>query len=342
MGKRNTFTYISMNKKYDELKIQFQGKIKEQEILAPFTTYKVGGPADLFYTATTADELVSIVRAARTLDIPFFILGGGSNILVGDNGFRGLVIKNATSGIALKGVKGTVHGDNTKSLVYVEVDTGVPMNRLVRFTIEEGFAGLEMHLGLPGTVGGAVAMNSKWTRPVASVGDCVHQGIILTSDNEVRQVSVGYFHFSLGKSSISIHGDILLRVIFALQKCDTESLWKSANESIEHRRLTQPQGVRTAGCVFRNISLADAIRFQTPNKTQSAGYLLDASGCKGMKVQGAEVSTIHANFIVTGSRTTAGDVVELIDQMKKIVKKKFGVTLKEEIIRVGDFVERLS
>jgi len=327
-----------MNTEYEELKKQFGDRIKEHEPLALHTTYRVGGPADLFFTATTAEELVESIITVRKFNIPLFILGGGSNILVGDNGFRGLVIKNNSSLIRIKGMKGKVQGINKESLVYVEADSGVPMNKFVRFTIEEGLAGLEMHLGLPGTVGGAIYMNSKWTRPAGSVGDAVYQATILNLDTTLETVKKTYFQFSYGTSRLQKTDEILISVLFELKKADKDELWNRANESIAYRRETQPQGVYTAGCIYKNITPAEALSFGTPDHQTSAGYLLDKAGCKGKKVGGAEVSTLHANFVITHPGATASDVVELIDTMKKSVKKKFGVRLKEEILRIGEFV----
>jgi UDP-N-acetylmuramate dehydrogenase len=326
-----------MNNKYEELKKQFGERLKEHEPLAAYTTYKVGGPADLFFNATTGEELVKIVTAARNLNIPVFVLGGGSNILVGDKGFRGLVIKNNTGAITIRGMKGKVKGESKVSLVFLEADSGVPMNKLVRFTIEEGLGGLEMHLGLPGTVGGAIFMNSKWTKPSGFVGDSLYQATILTPSNKLKNVNQEYFHFSYGKSSLQASDDILLSVVFVLKQEDKDVLWKRANESTLYRKETQPQGDHTAGCVFKNISVSDALLEGTPDHTTSVGYLIDKAGCKGMRVRAAEVSGVHANFILTRSGATASDVVELIEKVRKSVKQKFGVSLREEIQKVGEF-----
>ena len=326
-----------MDSKYETLKKQLGEKVRLNEPLALYTTYKVGGPADLFFEASTGDELVKAVTLARSLTIPVFVLGGGSNILVGDGGFRGLVVKNNTSEIAIRGMKGKVRGMNQESLVYVEVDSGVPMNKLVRFTIEEGLSGLEMHLGLPGTVGGAIFMNSKWMKNENFIGDVVHQATILPSDTIPKTVKKDYFQFSYGKSSLQKTDDILISVIFELRKSNKETLWTHANESVTYRRETQPQGVLTAGCVFKNITPADAMNAGTPDHTTSAGFLLDHAGCKGLKTGGAEVSPVHANFIITHAGATASDVIRLIRIMKKNVGKKFRVTLKEEIQLVGEF-----
>ena len=307
-------------------------------ILAPYTTFKIGGPADYFYDAKTTDDFVGAIVFGRKRNFPLFILGGGTNILIGDKGMRGLVIKNSTHAIQIRGMKGNVTaGLAKKGLVFVEADSGVSFNSLVRFTVEEGLAGLEMHLGLPGTVGGAVFMNSKWTHPPGSVGDAVYQAELLTDQNERKIVPKSYFQFGYDTSSIQKTNDILLKVVFALRADTKERLWSIANGSIRYRRQTQPQGVFTAGCAFQNISRAEALVANTPDHTTSAGFLIDHAGLKGTRVGDAEVSSVHANFIINRGRATAADVVQLIELTRTKVKEQFGVILKEEIVRAGEF-----
>ncbi len=311
--------------------------VKENEILAPYTTYKIGGPVDLFIECRETKDLIVVVQTARMYEIPFFMLGGGSNILIGDKGFRGLVIKNVTKNITVRGMKGAITKGIPDGSVYVEAESGVPFNALVRYSIEEGLQGLEMHLGLPGSVGGAIFMNSKWTRPPAFVGDVVYQATILTQSGEVKAVSKDYFKFSYGSSVIQKTGDIILSVIFALKRSNKDALWKTANESMEYRKTTQPQGVKTAGCVFKNISLVEAVFAGTPNHTTSAGYLIDKAGGKSLVVGDAAVSPVHANFVVNTGKATSHDMVQLIDQMRTKVKETFGVDLVEEVKRIGEF-----
>lgn len=301
----------------------------KNEPLGKYTTFKIGGPADYFYDAKTVDDFVSAILLGRKRNLPIFILGGGSNILIGDRGVRGFVIKNSTGAIRMKGMRGTVTGGAAKkSLVFVEADSGASFNSLVRFTVEEGLAGLEMHLGLPGSVGGAIFMNSKWMHPVSYVGDVVYQAEVLTPDNKRKIVPA---------SRIAKTHDILLKVVFTLRADTKERLWKIANDSIAYRRETQPQGVPSAGCAFKNISEAEAMVASTPNHTTSAGFLIDHAGCKGMHVGGAYVSDVHANFIINKGAATAADVVQLIELVRAKVKGKFDVILEEEIIRVGEF-----
>ncbi len=323
---------------YDNLRQKFGDRLKENELLSKYTTFKIGGAADYFFDAKTTDEFVGAIILARTLSIPLFILGGGTNILIGDRGIRGFVIKNSTGVIRMKGVKGTVRGGKAKKgLVFVESDSGVMFNSFVRFTIEEGLAGIEMHLGLPGTIGGAIFMNSKWTHPVGFVGDAVYQAEILTAESKRIIVPRSYFMFGYDTSSMQKTKDILLSVVFALRADTRERMWKIANESIAYRRHSQPQGVLTAGCAFKNITRAEALSVPTPNHTTSAGFLIDHTGLKGRHVGDAYISDVHANFIINRGKATAGDVVQLIENVRSKVKEKFGVTLEEEIIRVGEF-----
>ncbi|MDP1722622.1 MAG: FAD-binding protein [Candidatus Gottesmanbacteria bacterium] len=330
--------------------------------LAPYTTFKIGGPAEFFYEAGTIEEIVESVSQARALDLPVTLLGGGTNILIGDKGIRGLVIKNNTGAITIRGMKASYRSGKKVGSVYVEADSGVLFNKLVRFTVDEGLGGLEAHLGLPGTVGGAIYMNSKWTKaaskdaaqgivtqnnrrryfgtlpmPTSYVGDAVYQATILTPQNETKIVDRTFFRFAYDTSAIQKTGDIVLQVVFALTPGEKDGLWKVANHSIAYRRVSQPQGVKSSGCTFRNLSPAEAISVSSPNQTTSAGFLVDHAGLKGLKIGDAQISPVHANFIVNNGHASARDVVELIELARRKVKEQFGIELVEEIVRVGEF-----
>jgi UDP-N-acetylmuramate dehydrogenase len=305
--------------------------------LAIYTTLKIGGPAQYFFEARTTAQLLEGVTVARRLGIPVTVVGGGSNILIADAGIRGLVIKNMTKEIVVRAAKGKYEHGVPSGIVYVEADSGVIFNSFVRFAIEEGYQGIEMHLGLPGSVGGAVYMNSKWTNPVGYVGDVVYQATIVDGEGNVRDVPQSYFQFAYDSSILQKTNEIVLSVTFAFHRATKESLWESANRSIAYRRSTQPQGVFSPGCTFRNISLSDAMMASTPANTTSAGFLVDAAGLKGMRVGNAQISPVHANFIVNLGGASAKDVLELIGMAKAKVKEKFGVTLEEEIELMGEF-----
>lgn len=310
---------------------------KKDVSLAPYTTFKIGGPAEFFYEAGTIEEIGEAVSKARALNLPVTILGGGTNILIGDKGIRGLVIKNNTGTITIRGMKARYQAGKKVGSVYVEADSGVLFNKLVRFTVDEGLGGLEAHLGLPGTVGGAIYMNSKWTKPTSYVGDAVYQATILTPQNETKIVDRSFFRFAYDTSAIQKTGDIVLRVVFALTPGEKDGLWKIANQSIAYRRASQPQGVKSPGCTFRNLSQAEAISVSSPNQTTSAGFLVDHAGLKGLAIGDAQISPVHANFIVNNGHASACDVVELIELARRKVQAQFGIELVEEIVRVGEF-----
>lgn len=287
-----------------------RGRIKVNEPLSLHTTFKIGGPADFFYEANSPAELEKAVTLAKELSLSYCVLGGGSNILVSDEGFRGLVIKNKSYGIKILSFKGKIKNQHSEiEEVLVEVDSGVPFNRLVRFTLEEGLDGLAEFLGLPGTVGGAVAVGAHW------------------SNKRVPDLVVS--QKKIDKTIIS--------VVFKLKKADPQSLWQVARESIDRRQKKHPQKMFSAGCIFQNIKKSDAARLGTPKLTCSAGFLVEAAGLKGRKINEIQVSPMHANFIVNLGQGKAIDVIELIRVIKEKIKEKFGVELKEEIVKIGEF-----
>ncbi len=321
----------------EELEKLFPSRIRTHVPLAPFTTIKIGGPADIFFEAKTSDELIDAVKIAKEHNTPYFILGGGTNILIGDRGIRGLVIRNLSNAINIKAMKGGTTAGVESKKVYVQVDSGVALNVLVRWCIEHGLAGLQMHQGLPGSVGGAIYMNSKWTVPESYVGDCVYQADILGADSVVRTEQKSYFRFAYDTSILQKTRETVVRVIFSLTQSDPETLKANAADSMNYRKQSQPQGIFSMGCTFQNISKAAATIASTPNLTTSAGFLIDHAGLKGKQVGGAQVSPVHANFIVNTGKATACDVVALIDQAKAAVLQKYNIELKEEIVRVGEF-----
>lgn len=319
------------------LKDKLGNGLKADEMLSLYTTLKIGGPADFFYTARTAQELANAIVTARALHMPVFILGGGSNILIGDKGVRGLVVRNISTHIGIRGIKSVSRGTQKKKMVFVEADSGVPINKLVRFAVDEGLAGLHMHLGLPGTVGGAIYMNSKWMNPEGYVGDVVYQVRLINSEGQDVVVPKSYFRFAYDASCLQKTHEVVISVVFALTADSRDRLWTIANESIAYRRFSQPQGVFSAGCTFRNLSQADVLASATPDHTASAGYLIDHADLKGVSVGDAYISPLHANFILNKGKAAASDVVTLIEIIKKRVYDRFGVRLKEEIELIGEF-----
>lgn len=312
------------------------------ELLSKYCSFHIGGPADLFYRARNIQELTSAIQNAWELAVPIFVLGGGTNVLFADRGFRGLVIKNDTSGIRFLGIKGKKTGEasinsNSIQTVYLEVESGVSINRLVRFTLDQGLEGLEYFLGQPGTVGGAMFINAHNIHKGIFFGDKIYQARILQKNGNIIMVTSNYFHFGYDRSNIQDTGDIVLSAILKLNRANKVELWGKAQETLDYRQGTQPNGIFSAGCTFRNISKSDAIRIATPNYTTSVGYLMDQLGLKGEKIGESMFSQHHANFIVHKGTAIASDVLKLIKLAKKKTKDRYNINLQEEIVLVGEF-----
>jgi UDP-N-acetylmuramate dehydrogenase len=288
--------------------------------LAPFTTFKVGGPADVLIETTSADELLDAVRIAGAEGAPVTVLGGGSNVLVADAGVRGLVIRPRGGEIARVGDR------------MVRADAAVTINGLVRWTINRGLAGLEAWAGTPGTVGGAIYGNAHWKQ--VNIGDVVDSVRLARPDGTLLQVPADRMEFAYDDSRLKRTREIVIWAAFRVTPgADPDVLRRTARESLAFRKRTQPLASPSAGCIFMN---PDAVRDRVPaGIPHSAGALVDRSGLKGAVEGGAQVSTTHANFIVNSGSASASDIGRLIDRCKQAVHDQFGVNLREEIIRLG-------
>lgn len=308
-------------------------RVKTNEPLAKYTYFKLGGPADLYYEAKTVDELVNAVQLAISNHLPYLVIGGGSNILVSEAGFRGLVIKNKTTGLLMKGFAGGVEqGKLDLKEAIVQADSGVPANLLIRYTLDQGLSGLEDVLGLPGSVGGAVYNNSHHLDKL--FGDHIIEVEYLTKDGERKKYTQKDLQFSYDYSIFHKTKEIVLNASFLLKKGDKDQLWEIANAAVKRRATTQPLGAPSSGCMFKNIKLADQMRLGVP--TPSVGYLIDKAGLKLERIGGAYVSDVHANFIVNDGTATSQDVFALIAKIKSTIKEKYGVDLELEVIIIGN------
>lgn len=315
--------------------------IKNQS-LSFFTTFKIGGPADFFVRVETREELYEAVNYARLHRLPFFILGGGSNVLFSDKGFRGLVIKNEMNNIQFMGTIGQVKKETNlnRQKVYLKVDSGVLVNRLVRYMLDQSLKGLENFLGQPGSVGGAIYINAHNMKKGDFFGSHVIKGEIINLKGDFKTVEASYFKFGYDLSHLQEVKETLVWTMIEAEKVSQEEMvkvWERANEAVKSRQETQPYGIPSAGCAFRNISEEQFAKIKSVTHTKSAGFLIDSCQLKGMKVGQAMISEKHANFIVNLGGAKATDVLKLLNLAKSKVKKKYGVELHEEIVKVGDF-----
>ncbi|HEV8211543.1 MAG TPA: UDP-N-acetylmuramate dehydrogenase [Vicinamibacterales bacterium] len=296
-------------------------RLRSRAPLAPLTTFRVGGPADWLIETRNSDEIERALSIARAAGVRVTILGGGSNVLVADSGVRGLVIRP-------RGGEVRAIDDGC-----IRADAAVTINGLVRWTINHGRAGLEAWAGTPGTVGGAIFGNAHFAgRPIADVVT----GVRLVSPEGARSdVPASAMAFGYDRSRLQQSGEVLLSADFRVSAGDPAALRAVARESLAFRKRTQPLDTPSAGCVFQNPERGrDAVPDGIP---WSAGALVDRAGLKGVAVGGARVSPTHGNFIVNEGAATAADIKALIDRCKAVVRERFGVNLREEIVYLGAF-----
>lgn len=331
----NSTTIISKNTLESVRRSLGENRVVENAPLKSHTWIKAGGLADLFFIAKSREDLVDAVKTTHSFKVPLFILGGGSNLLIKDGGLRGLVVKNRTTNISLAGLKGgVINGRAGVSEASVKAESGVSINQLVRYTIDESLAGLEEFLGVPGTIGGAIYNNAHHLEHL--IGDYVANVEVINSEGEIKTYTGKEMKFAYDYSRIQDTKEIVLSVTFNLKSGDKKELWEKAEAALKRRRATQPLEKPSSGCMFKNISKADAISFNTPNHTLSAGQLIDLSGLKGESIGGAEVSQVHANFIVNNGTASAKNILDLSQKVINRVKEQFGVTLEREVFIVGE------
>jgi UDP-N-acetylmuramate dehydrogenase len=294
-------------------------RVRTDVPLAPLTTLKIGGPADVLLETTTAEELVEAVAIAHRAGAPLTMLGGGSNVLVSDAGVRGLVLRPRGGAVEPLGDR------------LVRADAAVTINGLVRWTINRGYAGLEAWAGTPGTVGGAVYGNAHWKQQ--NIGDLVDSVRVVRRDGTLLQVPGDRMAFDYDDSRLKHTGEIAIWVAFRVTPgADPHELRATARESLAFRKRTQPLESPSAGCIFMNPGV---VRDRVPEGIPpSAGALVDRAGLKGAREGGAHVSSTHANFIVNDGGATAADIARLIDRCREAVQERFGVALREEIVRI--------
>jgi UDP-N-acetylmuramate dehydrogenase len=297
-----------------------EGRVRRDAPLGPLTTFKVGGPADWLLDLHGSDELRLAVRIARDGAIPVTVLGGGSNVLVADEGIRGLVVR--------------VHGGEVRAQgpSAVRADAGVTINGLVRWTINHGVAGLEAWAGTPGTVGGAVFGNAHFQGRLIS--ELIERVMLVTQDADLAEVAASEMEFGYDFSRLHRTREIVVSADFCAGTGDPAALRAIARESLAFRKRTQPLESSSAGCIFQN---PDPARDRVPQGIPpSAGALVDRAGLKGAREGAARVSPTHANFIVNEGGATARDIRALIRRCQSEVHARFGVTLREEIVYLGD------
>ena len=301
----------------------FGAHLQTHVSLAPYTTFRIGGAADYFLAARSADELAAAVSAARHHGIAFFLLGMGANILVADAGFRGLVIHNEARRITLDEPNGRVTAESG-AVVYPT---------LINYVVDHGLSGLEHYVGIPSTVGGALWQNLHFLSPPPErartmfIEEVLHGAEILSEEGERKQVDVDYFQYGYDYSILHDREDVVLTATFQLTPADPERMHAVMAANLDWRRERHPplDTEPSAGSIFKKI------------EGIGAGRLIDECGLKGTRFGGIEITRRHANIMVNRGGGTAADVRRLIEHVQETVEQRTGYRLEPEIKFVGAF-----
>ena len=314
-------------------------EILENESMAAHTSLKTGGCARYFIKIHSIAELSEAENFAKAQNLPIFLLGKGTNLLVSDKGFAGVIVHLSSEFSEIRNI-----GDGR-----FQVGAATPLARLARNTIQEGFAGIHKLAGIPGSLGGAIYMNTgaygqEIGNAIVEVKSLNAAGEIVTRSG--ADCNFGYRHsifqdFSRNEdrgSSIdndynSDRSEIILEATLQLTPGDTAAMTQEMETAMEKRRSSQPLNFPNAGSTFKRLAAGAA---ETPTQV-APGYYIEQAGLKGFRIGGAEVSTIHANFIINTGNATAKDIADLCQLMAQKVQEKFGISLQREIIFLGDF-----
>ena len=296
-------------------------RVQRSVPLAQFTTFKIGGPADWFFEARSSDELADAVLSARSLGVPHFVLGLGANILIGDRGFRGLVIRNVAAHYEF------FEDGRLRS------ESGAIVKDLIGEAVRRGWSGLEHYVGIPSTVGGAIWQNLHFLSPAPErertmfIAELFESCEILSEENERKTVGADYVKFGYDDSVFHHRKDIVLAATLRLKRGDVAAMHRVMQENLSWRGGKHPwlDWHPSAGSVFKKI------------EGVGAGRLIDQLGLKGYRIGDAQISHIHANILVNLGHAKASDVRALIALAQQKVQERFNQHLEPEIGFIGEF-----
>ncbi|MBP3952124.1 UDP-N-acetylmuramate dehydrogenase [Bacillus suaedae] len=286
------------------------GRIKEKEPLANHTTWRIGGPADVLIEPDSIDHLVRLMELIQKWEIPWRVIGRGSNLLVNDGGLEGVVLKLG---------KGLDHLEVNGDIVHV--GGGYPLVKLATSLSRQGLSGLEFAGGIPGSVGGAVFMNAG--AHGSDISKILIEARVLFPDGRLEWIKTEDMDFSYRTSRLQKEKGICVEAVFQLVQGNKEDITASMQANKDYRRETQPWKHPTCGSVFRN---------PLPNY---AGQLIEELGLKGHQIGGAQISPVHANFIVNVENAKATDVMNLIEHVQKTIKEKHNIDIETEVEMIG-------
>ncbi|MDD4170039.1 MAG: UDP-N-acetylmuramate dehydrogenase [Desulfotomaculaceae bacterium] len=295
---------------YSELSALLPGRVRVGEPMKKHTTWRIGGPADVFVEPVNRQELHTIVDYSRNREVPLSVIGAGSNLLISDSGIKGIVVKVG------RGLDRLSIVDNE-----IKAEAGARLARVVAAAGDAGLGGFEFLAGIPGNIGGAVFMNAGSNG--SSMSALVQKVLVLDLNGNYDYKSNEEMNFGYRSSILQSESAIVVEVAFTCYPRGKEQIRKEMNSFLNRRRTTQPLAYPNAGSVFKNPC------------GDSAGRLIEAAGLKGLRAGDAQISPLHANFIINLGSATARDVLDLIDRVKETISSRFGVELQLEVKFAG-------
>ncbi len=306
-------TVMNREEQYNDLMNLFPGLILRDEPMSNHTTLRIGGTADLYCEIQLPSKLIPVLQAAQERSIPVFLLGSGSNILIDDAGFRGLIIK-------------FINTDPPRlDFPHVTVPAGSSLKDLLEFAAKNALSGLEFLAGIPGTLGGALYMNAGAYG--MTIGELCVSAEIIDDNMEIKTVDVDFFQFRYRGSVLQEKPSTVVSVVLTVNRGDEQSIRAEYSRILSIRAEKHPRhDVPCAGSYFKNLPPENPGEHRRP-----AGYFLEQAGVKSLSVGGAEVYSGHANIIINTGGATARDIIELARKMKQAVLEKFNIVLEEEV-----------
>lgn len=305
------------------LTTRFEGGIKFDEPMSKHTSLRVGGPAEVFANPDTLEELMVVVEWAWEKGIPYLTVGGGTNLLVTDDGVNGVIL------LLTRCLNKITRSGKDNGREWVTAGAGVKLAAFCRYAVENGLSGTNFALGIPGTIGGAIMMNAGTA--LGSMADILETITVYQPERGMQkfkkaQLDCGYRSLSLERVCNPSHGlPIVLEGCFRLHRGDPHQLQQEAHGILLERKEREPNRFPGAGSFFKN-----------PESGKTAGELIDSAGLKGRQIGGAEISSKHANYIVNRKNATAGDILSLMKLIQETVFKRFGISLEPEVRIIGD------
>lgn len=304
-------------------------EVKENVVLAPYTSYKIGGPAEYFFEAKNKEDFIGIIKEAQKIRVPFLILGQGTNVLISDKGVKGLVIINRCQDYKID-----------RGLVYAE--SGVLLPRLVRELAQKNLGGLEFLANIPGTIGGAIVGNAGSYGK--SISDILKSVEIILKDGKIKKVERDFLEFSYRDSRLKKEdiGIILLAELMVKRK-PLEEILQEIDKDQKIRELKHPRGA-SCGSFFKNIDIKSLTTGEIEKFKDSliegkisVAKLIESCGLKSAKIGDAQISEKHSNFIINLGKAKCSDILRLTEMVKREVYRKFDIRLEEEIKYLGKF-----